>query len=433
MEDLSYIWLIAIQLAILLVAGNIFQFLFVRYQIKRVNKLKSKLAKLKKEGSKPNNTDGAYLDIDEALAHTQTLHSIGNDSSNIDILHPSIKDPTTKALTLRYAMLNAEKEALQSEEEDRWDVLEGKLTGVIAALEAEDSGGATTEEMQALLKELETIKDENEKLERQKAQFIDLKENWDSLNKSENEIIPQLIELIEGGENRNEIAGLLQELHTGFEDVTGLFFDEDADENEEAPEKLDINFFDEDEEPVEMGALAFDENLPSGDSAAAANSQVNMLTNITNDQGDLIKKLRGQLIELNMDTELEQTMKELDRLSRMMKESESCVTLLEMELQESSDSIAKLQKEKLKLNSESAEKDDVIDQLRTIRYSLEEESIATQTLDITPFDETPESGSNVIDLEKAIAQKQVEIYQLEEKHVNIETRYLELYQRYIEK
>ncbi|MBL4867372.1 MAG: hypothetical protein JKY67_13485 [Pseudomonadales bacterium] len=393
--------------------------------------------------------ENTFLDIESAISQTQERHMSLGSATNIDSLNSPNTDPKTAALALRYALLNAEKKAQASNLLHRWNILEEQLTKIAADLSSaktentEEDLSQHIKDIQALKKELEENTNKIEDLERQKNLLLDLRKNWEDLAQSENTIVPQLVELIEGNKNRDEIAGLLKQLHNGFEQVNGVIAEGSG---ENATSIVSIEFFDNTEDST-------------SDADKQEENQVEMLTNITKEQGELIAKLQGQLDELNQDDLLEQSIEEVDRVNQMMKESESCIQQLEIELHDSSERLTQFEKDHAKLTNQSMEKDDRIAELETNLTqhhvettqltqqldafendisSLSEKNIElTNQLETTAPDSlAPKSeitNNNVVDLEGIIMQKQYEIYKLEEKHVSIESRYLQLYQRYNDK
>ncbi|MBV1883439.1 MAG: hypothetical protein KUG82_17500 [Pseudomonadales bacterium] len=469
MDDLSVTWLIAIQVGFLLLGTIIFQWLYNRWQKSKLLKFKIQLQKLREllaaqKTQATRHQDEGFLDIESSLSETQERHNTIDNSSDIDTLYSLNAKDKINSLALRHAFLNAEKQAISENSQEKWDALDQNFQKIISTLSLAEFDGVEKErdqykqELDLLKKELLINTTSIEELEQKKTLIEGLQKNWGDLKQSENSIMPKIVSLIKGSENRNEMAELLKELHTEFEKA-GSFLSEET--GDTSAEQFAIDFFDETENTEIDSELTDTKNSDSA--PHDAESQMNMLTNITNDQTKLIAKLKNQLTELNGDDQLAETIEEVERLNQMMKESEMCIKLLETELDESSNRALQSEKENAELANATQEKDSRISELEAnlsqqtteatqLSQQLEMLENETASLPETPdspeletdnielFDDSPTpesteinaitSNDSVIDFDKIITQKQYEIYELEEKQLAIETRYLQLYQRY---
>lgn len=392
--------------------------LLLLYQNRRLKKLIQKLqermeqlvaelkaAKLQAQKPKPSAPAEHFKDkLNQQIQLTKEHHaSLGSEQDIVLDLAPDTPMPL-RAAALRYTVLLAEKEAWANTEEGeppRWEVLRDKYEQVFNFYEdfVPPSGeGATAEEVEALNQELKTAKKRINNLEKFKALYFDLEEKWEASKKNAQTHYDSLSEMASKVEDPEAFENALSSYHAAFNDVAAL---------------------------IEQGI---------GDPSAQVEShlseqnagELRHLRAVAADQHRIITQLQEQLNAASTDEErnslVDGLKDELSKQQRFIQESETCIQLMEDELNNANKEISQL-KDRLKtlpsLKSQLQEARSKSDQYEMKVYALTSENRKL----LKKMKE--EGSSSNVDHEEMDKLKR-ELTDLEDRYANLEEKYLDL-------
>ncbi|WP_185231535.1 hypothetical protein [Teredinibacter franksiae] len=237
-------------------------------------------------------------------------------------------DPETplprRVAALRYAILQAEKEATANKLNDHadWKVLQSryeKLFDYQAVYTQAPEAGVYPEEMDALLQELTAAKKRVQNLERFKALYFDLEQQWESSKENAQVHMSQISELTAEAENSNEIEQVLKAYQSSYNVFNDIL-----------------------EAGVEGQNI-----LNSSATGEESTSEVRHLRAVAADQHKIITELQRKLRDSNTAEEKELVVNELQgqlqKQIRFVQESETCIQLLEDELTTAHKEVEQLQ------------------------------------------------------------------------------------------
>ncbi len=404
---------LAIEVYFLLLIASLVLVWYARKQKKLVSLQQQKLLELIAEiKSAPANPSGkSYKQfINEQLDTTQTYFD--NIAPGVDIAtaQADTRPLDQRIAALRYAFLRAEELATTEPmgSSGYWSIFQQTLEPLLTHLGEELSSTEASN-----LEQLETYKKRIENLEKFKKLYFDLEAKWQEAQDNAEGYFSQLNALLGEGQPNQEVSDLLNDYHASYF-ALGDMFKHNGLTPEGEPKIINI---------VRQDPRAADEIMN--------------LRNVAADQYRLIGNLQRKLEEAQSDQqkaliaqELEQ---QLQRQIRFVQESETCIQLLEDELAQANDKIAK-QEQQLESDQEIViENQRMKETLQNFSHEskalvssineLEQENNKLRSTS-SPIQETeqPKSSSSA----SGEGNANIELLKLQKQYADLEEKYLAL-------
>lgn len=405
----------------------------------------------------------SYLEyLDKQISNTRDFHKSQVPDKDIVLDLDLQVSPERRAAALRNVFLLAEKEAALAGDEDEpnWEVLKSKHQQIMAFYEKayKDLARAEIEKQQAaeeqaddadsvdeaLQEELNNYKKRVDNLEKFKKLFFDMEAKWEAAKKeaaTHHSAIAEQARSLDGAADINasleKYAAAYNEVDQAFED--GLSIDSG-------------------------GAVRSETSIAIGESQKPAagshttlvieqKEEVERLRALMENQHEIITELKRKLREAESAEEkdrlMEQMAKELEKQERFMRESETCITLLEEELSMTRRELMDVTDE-LKLiksdpesfggslpsgldvsNEEEVETlisgyvAESRDMLNTISLLEQENQELKNELQMASSS-AGEGSEEALQLRAKLAEVQQELLNLQTQHIELEERYIEL-------
>jgi len=413
MQVSNLILIAAAELAALLLVACIFllvQNRSLRYAVRklqsRVKKLVSDLKLARSEAKAAKNappkatTDYKHflnIHINKVRDHHETL------GANRDIVLDI--DPETplprRAAALRYAVLMAEKEATGHQKHDNsdWKLLQHKYEQLFryydAYAEAEPEPDEST--LEALNDELQSAKKRINNLERFKALYFDLEEKWESCRDNASTHIEEITRLTADTENAKEVENVLQAYNESYKELGQL---------------------------IENGV---DGQSIAESSAADRSGEIQHLRAVAADQHRIITELQRKLEQASSEEEKEEVVHELQgelqKQIRFVQESETCIQLMEDELNNANKEMEQLRSRLRALPQIKKDLMELRDQ--NDDYELQVHALKSENRrlmgKLKELNGAPKKADNgeVKKVKKALAASEARYAELEEKFLNL--------------
>lgn len=371
-----------------------------------LNKLleEAKKAKEKKQQSIADGQPSDLLDINKALSETtdnnQSLTSEKEVSANFELKDFLAKESVVRSLQLRYLFLDvelkiqAQKKALQNEDHFDPAELNSLYQPFLQELDVINQQLEEIEKLNETIGQLNATIDASsmqmEKTDSFKDAYNDMENIWENVHLQEQNLYEKLHQFLIDQNAPEELINLFNQLHHGCNDVSALF-------NNNTESRL--NFEDNAEPEVIF-------------------QQSDSLFNVAKEQGALIAELKEQLANAEHDDNLIETLQDqLDKIERKFQESESCIKLLENELE---DHQAKIQ---AMTDSNQKLKDKII-VADANEMSLKEKLEGKKEELLQKKQELEEALKNVPD-----AETNPQIHLIQKELFTMEKRYLDLFEK----
>lgn len=258
----------------------------------------------------------SYLDfIEEQIELTRNHHSNLNSSQDI-VLDIAPEAPLVhRTPALRHAMLLAEKNAIgliQNNESPDWEELGKRYETIFNFYEdfSEEAGDNNSGEAEAIKAELENAQKRVANLEKFKKLYFELEEKWEDSKKEAESHFEHLTSMTENLENGEAVHSALQKYHQSYNDFADIL-----ETGIDTPDILATN---------------------TKSNALGVAAEVKQLRAVAADQHRIIEGLQKQLMSASTDDERHNAVaglqSELQKQMRFAKESETCIQLLEDEL-----------------------------------------------------------------------------------------------------
>jgi len=356
MNSSNIFLIIAAEIALLLLVVCIFLGVQNRSLKKLIEQLKGKakslldeVKKLKQEAK--NQSEGAagadsssYLNyVEEKLAETIEHHGTLNSNQPIALdIEPGSPLPHRTA-ALRHAIMLAEKDAYSEGDSVNWRVLRERYDHIFSFYEDfQTENTNNSAEFDELHSELQSAKKRISNLEKFKQLYFDLEEQWNNSKADAAHALNNLSVIASEMDETGQFNQALDDYHASYDGVSALF---DANSTTQVV--------------IEPG-----EGLE-------VSEEVKQLRSVAADQHRIIQGLRDQLMNANNDSEREHLVNdlqnELQKQARFIQESETCIQLLEDEL---NGALSELEQLKAKNNQ--------LPRLKTELVSLRKESDALE-------------------------------------------------------
>ncbi len=363
------------------------------------------------EQSSPQAVCKNFLDhVNDQIEATREHHSsLSPDRDIVLDLAPDTELPR-RAAALRYAMLLAEKEALMSvleyEDEDfNWTLIRGKYQQIFDFYEdytPEPEQVADHAELDALNQELTNAKKRINNLEKFKALYFDLEEQWEeSKQKAQThyEDLSEIASKVEEGD-KDKFESALESYHASYGNIDKIITEGVGD-----PETII-------------------ETVKITDEATAG--ELRHLRIVAADQHKIITELQERLNGATTDEERTQIVDglkdELDKQKRFMQESETCIQLMEDELNNAHKELDQLKGRLKALPSIKTQMQEIRKQKD--EFELKVYSLTSENRKLNK--RLKEEKSNVMVDDGEASKLKKEVTELETKYANLEEKYLDL-------
>lgn len=284
----------------------------------RMHELVGDLKKSREELSKkPPAREETYLHyINQHIEQTKKHHFSFRGGQDIMLdLDPEVPLPRRTA-ALRHALLIAEKEShSQILNKTNWDLLAARYQQLLDYNKAYDGGNpGGGEELEQLREELETSRKRISNLEKFKSLYFDLEKTWRESKGKASEYFDEMSSLISQGRPAEDLTPILHNYHTVYS-----------------------GFSDQIEAGIDINPIKYDEQ---------SHKEIIRLRNVTVDQHRTINELQEKLSRATNEEQRANVIKdlqtELQKQSRYMQESETCIKLMEEELRNANKEIEQL-------------------------------------------------------------------------------------------
>lgn len=350
----------------------------------------------------------SFLDyVDEHIEITRDHHGTLDPDRDIVLdLAPDTELPR-RAAALRYAVLLAEKEAVQSAqalgEDINWSLLRAKYQQIFDFYEdylPEPEEVSDSAELDALNQELTNAKKRINNLEKFKALYFDLEESWEASKKQAKVHYDDLSAMASEVSDGDKFEQALESYHAAYTQIDGIIQEGVGD-----PETI-----------IETVKVTDEETA----------GELRHLRIVAADQHKIITQLQNKLQDATTDEERNQIVDglkdELDKQKRFMQESETCIQLMEDELNNVHRELDQL---KGRLKSLPAIKTQM-QELRKQKdeFELKAYALTSENRKLKKQLKEDKGGVTVDDGESAKLKK--ELSELETRYANLEEKYLDL-------
>lgn len=389
--------------------GNVSELSEELKKAKAASKLEKKATAVKSEPPPAPNC-ATFLDyinqqIDDTKAHHATLQP---DQDIVLDLAPDTFLPR-RAAAFRHAMLLAEKEALMSAQRSGesldWSLLRTKYQQFFsfyedyAALPDTDSSPDSAE-LDAINEELTNAKKRINNLEKFKALYFDLEEQWDASKKNAQTHFDSLSQMAADISDSDRFTSTLQSYHAAYSNIDSII-----------------------QQGIGDPASIIDNEKITNQATVG---ELRHLRMVAADQHRLITELEAKLLDAKTAEDrtriVEGLKTELDKQKRFIQESDTCIQLLEDELSNAHKELDQLKTRlkalpaiKTQLQELRKERDDF--ELQVYKLQAESRKQGRKSKD--------DKDTIVVDNAEASKLKK-ELKELEARYANLEEKYLDL-------
>lgn len=389
-----------------------------------------------------------YLEfIDEQIELTREHHASQSPDRDI-VLDLDTDIPEERQITaLRHAFLVMEKEAQYASEDDKarvWPVIQAKLQQLIHFYRTAFQGGGgdagASEADEMLLQELQNYKQRVENLDKFKKLFFDMEKQWSAARKEAEKYRAELLEMTQGLDNASAIQGVLDQYSNTYNELQN-YIDSGTDLADGGSGEIVRR-----RETVSRD-VADERKPPKSAVIITHQDEIVRLRKMMVDQHNIIAGLKQKLRESDVIEDklatVDQLSRELDKQERMMRESETCIKLLEDELDQIRDHMQALQDENHELRSGTAQQSEQQVQEMIASHVAESRdmmsSIAQLEKDNKQLREQLAGGGSGAaggggDFDDAAEAERLrtKLTEVQQELLNLQTQHIELEERYIE-
>lgn len=445
------------ELAVLLLFICAFLLFHIRSLKKLISRLEAKVlelrntvvatknnAKSKIQEVKSSFREKTYLDyIEQQIDATKDHHASQSPDRDI-VLDLDTDIPEERQIAaLRHAFLVMEKEAQYAAEDDSaavWPIIHAKLQQIIHFYRTAFQGSAaataetaTSEPDEMLLMELQNYKQRVENLDKFKKLFFDMEKQWDAARRDAERYRAQLSELTQGHENAGAIERVLDQYASAYNELQS-HFDDGAD------------LADGGDARRRRAERDVDNRRPVAEPKVIITHQDELvrLRKMMVDQHNIIADLKNKLRE-NTESEdqlmaVEQLSRELEKQERLMRESETCIKLLEDELHEVRTELMQAKRENTQLHEKQSSRSEKEVEEMIAGHVAESRDMMTTIAQLDRENKQlkerlAKGGGSAADggdaeeterLRTKLGEVQQELLNLQTQHIELEERYIEL-------
>ena len=328
--------------------------------IKELKKSKAAYRDIKQKLQSETSPNNAYKkQINDQLLLTRQYHLTLGATQDI-ALDLNVKAPLDRQMAaFRHAVLIAEKEALYASETQtpNWIILQSKLEQLVQFYQSKktdptDENSQDTDK-EALQDTINTQKKRIENLEKFKKLFFDMEKQWNEAKQQAQNYHQQLSGMAAHVEDKESFNNILDQYHTVYDRVSDMI------EHTAASDGPRINTL----EITKMDPRS--------------QSEINKLRNVAADQHRIISELERKLQEAKSIEEKDAVMndlsEQLQRQTRFVQESETCIKLLEDELNRAMQQISDIE-------APPVESDDTKNQNKNLKNMVEQFSLESKEM-----------------------------------------------------
>lgn len=424
MQVPTIILALAIEIYLVLLIGAVILLLYSRKQKKLIRRQQDKLLELigeiKKAPAAPSAVKKTYKHyINEQLETTQQRFNQIAPNTDISGVAPSDVPINQRVVALRYAFLRAEELGTIEEQgsDSYWALLQQALEPLLPRPSVPAPEITPPQDLQDS-DELATYKKRVENLEKFKKLFFDLEKQWNEAQANAQNYYMQLSQMASEVVDSDRFNSLLNDYHGVYDGLNHSIHNTNLALMGHPTESKTINIIRQDPRAAE---------------------EIMKLRNVAADQYRVINNLQRKLEEATSDAEkaivIEELEQQLQRQIRFVQESDTCVQLLEDELNKANEKIAEQEQRldnehlldeenariKETLHSFTLESKDLLVNLD----ELEKENAVlknTQTQTKQPASSDSDSPKNTAALEEVKANFSL----LQKQYAELEEKYLEL-------
>lgn len=345
--------------------------------------------------------------INDQLQATREYHLTLGATQDI-ALDLNIEVPHDRQVAaFRHAMLIAEKEALHASDDENpnWNVLQSKLSQLIQFYQASESGNDDCSEklsdLNQLQEELDASKKRVDNLEKFKKLFFDMESKWSEAKSKADDYHQELSSMAGSVTDPEGFNNALNNYHKVYDDISDVI--QSANGGTTRTNTIEITRDD-----------------------PQAQNEIRKLRSVAADQHKIIAELERKLQSAETveqkDSVINELSEQLQRQTRFVQESETCIQLLEEELNHALEQLAKLDSAD---NKDSAEENT---KLRSMvqKFSSESKGMLQRISELEQVNQQlqtqPSSAGNSAE-ELQVAQQEL---------LNLQTQYAELEEHYLE-
>lgn len=327
MQVPTLILALAVEIYLVLLIGAVVLLLYSRKQKKLIRRQQDKLLALIDQIKQspiapaltPINVQKTYKHhINEQLEATQQRFNQIAPNSDISGIAPSDVALNQRVVALRYAFLRAEELGTIEEQgsDSYWALLQQALEPLLPQPAPEITPAQDSEE-------LATYKKRVENLEKFKKLFFDLEKQWNEAQANAQNYYMQLSQMASEVVDSDRFNSLLNDYHGVYDDLNHSIHNTNLALMGQPTESKTINIIRHDPRAAE---------------------EIMKLRNVAADQYRVINNLQRKLEEATSDAEkalvIDELEQQLQRQIRFVQESDTCVQLLEDELNKANEKIA---------------------------------------------------------------------------------------------
>lgn len=409
---------VAVEFNIALIVGAVILFVHARKLKSLVRRQQDKLLELLRDqppAQPPQGmpsrtpTQNYKLYLNKEIEATSAQFNLLSPDQDIGTELPGDMPLFQRILALRYAFLRAEE--LGTTEDtgttEYWSIFQQTLEPLL---------NTPSDREQELLTELDVSKKRIENLEKFKRLFFDMEKQWATAQAHAQDYYSQLLAMSDGVEDREGFNEILERYHTVYDEI----------------HQNVIHITQNPDTVTEHKTI----HITRQDPRAA--EEIMKLRNVAADQHRVINQLQRKLIEAKTSEEKELVIQELQqqlqRQTRFVQESETCVQLLEDELSKAQEELSLKEKaldETLALGEENERIKSTLhsftleskDMMSSINELEKENDSLKHNLRATP---APTSNNVNEEALADIKKMQSEFMSLKKQYAELEEKYLDL-------
>ncbi len=285
-----------------------------------LTKLQGKIKDLRKQAAKtqapaaaaPTEPKISYSQyLDEQIEHTKAHHHELGSRQDIALDLDPDAPLTRRVAAIRHAVLIAEKEATANLEQINWDFLTSRYQQLLSYTEDYAKPlESPSQEPEQSHEELLQARKRISNLERFKTLYFELEERWEKCKGEATECYSELKTLVEQADNADDFTTTLENYRSVYNEVEQL---------------------------IEKGTNASVASNEKDDDSDKHHLELQQLRSVASDQHKIITELKEQLENAETSEEavaaIENLQTELHKQARFLQESETCIQLMEDELE----------------------------------------------------------------------------------------------------
>ncbi|MDO3384340.1 hypothetical protein QWI17_00655 [Gilvimarinus sp. SDUM040013] len=355
----------------------------------------------------------AYLQ--EQLEATSQVFAAEAPDTDIANAQPSELSSIARIAAIRHAILSAETNGDDAPglTNEQWQALGQKLQALFSAEEGRSDDAQALENAQKRIQNLEKFK----KL------FFEMEDKWNAARSDAQNYHDQLAGMTEGVEDQEQFEAVLAKYHAVYDGISDSI-EEAADSGSDAAKQ----------ETGETKTVTVTKPDPR------TTDQLHALRNVAADQHRLINKLQKQLQDAQTAEQKEVVIQDLQgqlaQQERYVKESETCVKLLESELDTA---IKKLNEYEVAAEASAGDEEEIKEMRATLhQFTLETKELLKRLEALETENQSLKSGDGAVQTKPGAgadttnAEADAQLTSLKEKYSSLETQYAELEEKYLD-